>query len=72
MNATRADADLGRARLRVEELRSEIEHHDYQYYMLAAPEVSDAEYDALVGGARRARAALSAARHAGLPDAADW
>jgi DNA ligase (NAD+) len=32
----------------VEELRARIEHHDYRYYVLAAPEVSDAEYDALV------------------------
>lgn len=42
------DAELTRARKRVEELRARIEHHDYRYYVLAAPEVSDAEYDALV------------------------
>jgi DNA ligase (NAD+) len=42
------DAELVRARKRVEELRARIEHHDYRYYLLAAPEISDAEYDALV------------------------
>jgi DNA ligase (NAD+) len=33
---------------RVERLRREIEHHNYLYYVLDAPEVSDAEYDALM------------------------
>lgn len=42
------DAELVQARKRVEELRARIEHHDYRYYVLAAPEISDAEYDALV------------------------
>jgi DNA ligase (NAD+) len=42
------EAELGRARNRVEELRARIRHHDYRYYVLAAPEISDAEYDALV------------------------
>lgn len=30
---------------RVRELRSQIEHHNYRYYVLDDPEVSDAEYD---------------------------
>jgi DNA ligase (NAD+) len=33
---------------RVEELRALLRHHDYQYYVLDSPEVSDAEYDALL------------------------
>jgi DNA ligase (NAD+) len=36
------------AKLRVEELRSEIEHHRYRYHVLDDPEVSDAEYDELM------------------------
>lgn len=39
--------DAARARRRVEELRRLIEHHNYLYYVLAAPEISDAEWDAL-------------------------
>lgn len=36
------------ARRRVEELRAQIAHHDYRYYVLDDPEVSDAAYDALM------------------------
>jgi DNA ligase (NAD+) len=36
------------AKLRVEELRAEIEHHRYRYHMLDDPEVADAEYDDLM------------------------
>ena len=32
---------------RLEELRREIERHDYRYYVLDQPEVTDAQYDAL-------------------------
>jgi len=31
-----------------EALRERIRHHDYRYYVLAQPEISDAEYDALM------------------------
>src|ERR1700756_4447648 len=33
---------------RIEELRETIRHHEYLYYGLDAPEVSDAEFDALM------------------------
>ena len=36
------------ARARAETLRETIRHHDSQYYVLDQPEVSDAEYDALM------------------------
>ncbi len=39
-------SDLG-TRARLEELREQIRHHDYRYYVLDNPEISDAEYDAL-------------------------
>ena len=35
-------------RLRAAELRRLIEHHNYLYYVLDAPEVPDAEYDRLL------------------------
>ncbi len=36
------------ARKEVERLREEIRRHDWRYYVLASPEVSDAEYDRLM------------------------
>jgi len=36
------------AKLRVEELRAEIEHHRYRYHVLDDPEVADVEYDDLM------------------------
>jgi hypothetical protein len=35
------------AKVRVEELREQIDHHSYRYHALDDPEVSDAEYDEL-------------------------
>ena len=46
--ASRADEELQRAKLRVEELRSQIAYHDYRYFVLDQPEISDAEYDELM------------------------
>ena len=42
------DRDLQAVKLRVEELRSLIAYHDYRYYVLDSPEISDAEYDDLM------------------------
>ena len=33
---------------RITELREQINHHNYRYYVLDDPQVSDAEYDALL------------------------
>ncbi|MBI2855271.1 MAG: NAD-dependent DNA ligase LigA, partial [Chloroflexi bacterium] len=38
---------------RVEQLRREIDRHNYLYYVLNQPEISDAEYDALMAELRR-------------------
>ena len=35
------------ARLEIEQLRQEIARHNYQYHVLDAPVISDAEYDQL-------------------------
>jgi DNA ligase (NAD+) len=45
---TNDDRSYRDAQLRVEELRSEISQHDYRYYVLDDPIVSDTEYDALM------------------------
>lgn len=33
---------------RIEDLREQINHHNYHYYVLDSPEISDAEYDSLL------------------------
>ncbi|MGB2853093.1 MAG: NAD-dependent DNA ligase LigA, partial [Dehalococcoidia bacterium] len=38
---------------RIEELRGQINHHNYRYYVLDSPEISDAEYDELMAELRR-------------------
>src|SRR5919204_4253475 len=50
---TRADALQ-----RIAELREQIHHHDYLYYAEARPEISDAEYDALMRELRELEAAF--------------
>lgn len=40
--------DIKAASKRVKELKDLINYHNYRYYVLNAPEISDAEYDALV------------------------
>jgi DNA ligase (NAD+) len=41
------DRTKAEARKRARELRDEINEHDYRYYVLGDPEISDAEYDEL-------------------------
>ena len=36
------------AKRKIERLREEIRYHDYRYYVLNEPEISDAEYDRLM------------------------
>ena len=43
-----ADFDRAAAQAEIEALRAAIRHHDHCYYVLDAPEISDAEYDALM------------------------
>src|SRR5438067_12963189 len=45
--ATKAAAVPTRAQKRAAQLREAIETHDHNYYVLDAPTISDAEYDAL-------------------------
>lgn len=46
-------ADIAQAKKRIEELRGQINYHNYRYYVLDSPEISDAEYDALMAELRR-------------------
>jgi len=45
--------DSDRAKQRIERLRTEINHHNYRYYVLDSPEISDAEYDELMRELKR-------------------
>jgi len=47
-----ADRDRAAAKLRVEELREQINYHNYRYYVLDEPDVSDTEFDELMGELR--------------------
>ena len=40
--------ELSKIKERIEKLRTEINRHNYRYYVLDNPEISDAEYDALM------------------------
>lgn len=40
--------DLENIKKQIEKLREEIRHHDYQYYVLDQPVITDAEYDDLM------------------------
>ena len=40
--------DIDKVKQRIEELRGLINYHNYRYYVLDSPEISDAEYDELM------------------------
>ncbi|GAJ06935.1 unnamed protein product, partial [marine sediment metagenome] len=40
--------DLDEVKEKIEKLRAEINRHNYLYYVLDSPEISDAEYDELM------------------------
>jgi len=40
--------DVNKAKQRIAELREIINHHNYRYYVLDSPEISDSEYDELM------------------------
>ncbi|MGC7880222.1 DNA ligase LigA-related protein, partial [Desulforudis sp. 1190] len=40
--------DVEQAKKRIDELRELIEYHNYRYYVLDDPEITDAEFDALM------------------------
>ena len=40
--------DREKIRQQIEDLRDKIRYHDYRYYVLDQPEITDSEYDQLV------------------------
>ena len=48
--------DVNKVKQRIEELREVINHHNYRYYVLDSPEISDAEYDELMKELRQLEA----------------
>ena len=40
--------DIAKVKQRIGELRASLNHHNYRYYVLDNPEISDAEYDGLM------------------------
>jgi DNA ligase (NAD+) len=55
------------ARARVEQLRAELRRHEHLYYVLDAPEISDAEYDKRMNELKRLEAAHPELRSADSP-----
>jgi len=55
--------DLEEARRKVEELRREIEKHDYYYYVLDSPLITDEEYDALYSNSWSSKSAFRSWLH---------
>ncbi len=41
------ESEVGSLTARIEELATQIAHHSHLYYNLAAPEITDAEFDEL-------------------------
>jgi DNA ligase (NAD+) len=48
--------DVNKVKQRIAELRKTINHHNYRYYVLDSPEISDAEYDELMKELRQLEA----------------
>ena len=46
-------ADPEEVKKRIEQLKTDINHHNYRYHVLDNPEISDAEYDELMRELKR-------------------
>ena len=55
---------------RVKELRADLEQHNYNYYVLDRPVISDAEYDRLFRELQQLEQQYPAARYSRFADAA--
>ena len=52
---------------RIDDLRRAINHHNYRYYVLDSPEISDAEYDALMKELTQLESGRTPLRGSALP-----
>ena len=50
--------DINKVKQRMEEIRETINYHNYRYYVLDSPEISDAEYDELMRELKQLEAEL--------------
>src|SRR6186713_2233058 len=55
------------ARQRIDELTSELNRHNYQYYTLSQPAISDLEFDLLLKELEQLEAAFPHLAHEGSP-----
>jgi DNA ligase (NAD+) len=46
--STQDEREAQEAKLRVEELRSQVNYHDYRYHVLDSPEIADFDYDMMM------------------------
>ena len=51
------ELERAQAKNEAEHLRAEIRHHEFLYYVLDAPEITDAEYDRMLVRLRELEAA---------------
>ncbi len=56
----------------IEKLREEIRRHDRKYYIDAAPEISDQQYDELMERLKQLEASHPDSSHARQPHEARW
>lgn len=56
MSKGAVEKDLESLKAKAEELREELRRHEYLYYGLDAPEISDADFDALMNRLKRLEA----------------
>src|SRR5437764_6162747 len=56
MSKGAVEKDLESLKAKAEELRDELRRHEYLYYGLDAPEISDAEFDALMNRLKKLEA----------------
>ena len=61
-----AEMNKAKAEKRIEELRTELRRHEHLYYVMDAPVISDAEYDALMNELKTAGDAVSGVVDAGF------